>query len=334
MAVRFTRTDGTPLPINGFYSGSAAFFLASGPSLLQEDLDALKAPHLIKFGVNNSPATIKPNLWTMVDDTKSFLLSTWMNPSIIKFIPDGKPEHTLWDNNEWRESNLKVKDCPGVVLYPRNEYFQAEKFLGEDTVNWGNHTNRCACGWIRPDRLKKCPSCYEDQWRKDKCQKCGYCRPKQVRKCESCGLENRFGSRSVMLASLKIMWEIGVRTVFLLGCDFSMQAGKQNYHFKQARSKGSVKNNNATYEMLSERFDNARPYFKKAGFNVYNCTPNSGLKSFDYMPTAEAIEIASKYHPAVENTEGLYDRKVNEKKKRKGKIRTLEEFINARRDLV
>ncbi len=32
-----------------------------------------------------------------------------------------------------------VRDCPSIIYYDRNEHFQPEQFLWEDTFNWGNH---------------------------------------------------------------------------------------------------------------------------------------------------------------------------------------------------
>lgn len=123
------------------------------------------------------------------------------------------------------------------------------------------------------------------------------------------------GGRSVMLVALKILYYLGIRKVFLLGCDFKMDDNNK-YHFAQDRSKNSQKGNNATYEILKSRFQGLLPHFEEAGFNVFNCNMDSGLDVFPKMPFEEAIEFATNEMPDIANerTEGLYDREANKKK--------------------
>jgi len=114
-----------------------------------------------------------------------------------------------------------------------------------------------------------------------------------------------------------------VRTIYLFGVDFKMKLGKQNYHFEQARAKGSVKNNNNTYKALNARFAALRPIFEANGLNVFNCNSESGLTAFDFTSPEDAIVSATKLLPdfATEPTEGLYDRRAKleaaEKEKKK-----------------
>ena len=124
------------------------------------------------------------------------------------------------------------------------------------------------------------------------------------------------GGRSVMLVAIKLLYYLGIRKIFLLGCDFKMDDNTK-YHFDQDRSLGSQKGNNATYEILKTRFEALLPHFEKAGLKVFNCNMNSGLKVFPMIPFEEAINIATKEMPDIstERTAGLYDRKANERKK-------------------
>jgi hypothetical protein len=123
------------------------------------------------------------------------------------------------------------------------------------------------------------------------------------------------GGRSVMLVALKLLYFLGVRKVFLLGCDFKMDDNTK-YHFEQDRSKGSQSGNNATYDILKKRFEALLPIFDAANFKVFNCNLDSGLKVFPMIPFDEAIVLATKDMPNIktERTAGLYDRKANEKK--------------------
>jgi hypothetical protein len=61
------------------------------------------------------------------------------------------------------------------------------------------------------------------------------------------------GGRSVMLVAIRLLYYLGFRKVYLLGCDFDMSE-QRKYHFEQDRSEASIKGNNSTYEKLISRF--------------------------------------------------------------------------------
>lgn len=134
------------------YRGSVGFLIASGPSfgeLLKTEVtihgkkmsaaDALKHPGCVTIGVNNSARTFRPNLWTCVDDPGNFIKSIWLDPKIAKFVPFAHADKFLFDNERWQDMPQKVRDCPNMWYFRRNEKFDAEQFLTEDTFNWGNH---------------------------------------------------------------------------------------------------------------------------------------------------------------------------------------------------
>jgi hypothetical protein len=284
----FTR-DGHNMFMGDMYRGAAAFLVLGGPSLLDLNLDMLRHPGVLTMGVNNSVKTFRPNLWMCVDNPQSFIQSIWMDPTITKFVPYASAEKKLFDNNNWEMTEMVVGQCPNVFYYRRNEHFQAEQFLLEDTFNWGNHSNLCHCGYWRPDHKKA---------------------GKKVTVCPECG-QREFGSRSVFLPAIRMLYFLGVRTVFLLGCDFKMEMGKKNYHFDQDRSKGSVRGNNSSYKMLQKRFSELKPIFEKLGFCVFNCNPESHLEVFPKVAFTDAVRVATAAMPDTENerTDGLYDRK-------------------------
>lgn len=322
-----------PVYLNNIYRGSSLFLCCSGPSLLQHNLSLISG--MPTFAVNNAPIALRrhggfsPTFWTMTDDVGNFCASIYEDPRILKFLPDGKVNHKIFDNNKWNRQfpsgdcfkKKKIKDCPGVLYYMRppkeREFFDANTFLQGDEFCWGNWAQRCHCGYVRPEDVK------------DKL-------------CPECGERKNWGSRSCMLVAVRMAYELGFRKVFLLGCDFTMSKEEQNYAFEQERAAGAVRNNNNTYRMLNMRFDALKPVFDRAGFEVYNCFEGSGLKSFPYKPFAECVEMAYSY-PLEELTHGLYDRKANEKQWKKqqeesekrqqeqaalkGKPATLAEFV-------
>lgn len=285
----FTR-DGHNVFMGDMYRGSAAFLVLGGPSFAKLNHESLNSPGILTMGINNSVKTFRPNLWMCVDNPESFIMSTWMDPTITKFVPFDHAEKLLFDNNKWEMTNIKVGQCPNVFYYRRNEHFSADQFLFEDTFNWGNHSNLCQCGFWRPDHKKT--------------------KAKKITVCPECG-ERAFGSRSVFLPSIRMLYFLGVRTIFLLGCDFDMDLGKDNYHFDQKRSPSSVDSNNCSYKMLARRFEELNPVFEKMGLSVFNCNVDSKLDVFPKVYFGDAMDSVTSGFPDVcnERTSGLYDRK-------------------------
>jgi len=222
--------------------------------------------------MNNGPKTFRPDFWTCVDDPARFLKSIWLDPKVAKFIPMGSMEKKIFDNETWEMMNVKVGECPNVIGYRRNEKFVADRFLFEDTINWGNH-------------------------------------------------KDYGGGRSVMLPSIRILFLLGFRKVYLLGCDF-MMSEEYTYHFDEQRGKGAVNCNMSTYKRLKdEYFPQLKPFFDAEGFEVYNCNPDSGLKVFPHISFDDAIKEASSDlgDVANERTWGMYS-KPSEKEKWKDEL--------------
>jgi hypothetical protein len=118
------------------------------------------------------------------------------------------------------------------------------------------------------------------------------------------------GKRSVMLIAMKMLYYLGIRKVFLLGCDFNMSADS-TYHFKQERHASSVRGNNSTYEELCHRFEQLKPIFDKLGYQVFNCNADSNLKVFPFVSFEDAIASVDFPDVVSERTDGLYDREYN-----------------------
>lgn len=123
------------------------------------------------------------------------------------------------------------------------------------------------------------------------------------------------GKRSVLLVALKSLFVLGFRRVYLLGVDFNMSP-EAKYSFQQDRNSGSIKGNNATYQQLKWRFEQLKPHFDSAGFQVYNCNPDSALEVFPKISIEEAMEQALGFtdwpryiNGDMENTSGLYETK-------------------------
>jgi hypothetical protein len=134
----FTR-EGSQLNIIGQYRGASVFVIMNGPSLKDIDLQKLDQAGVMTYGVNNGPKTYRPNLWSCVDPPDRFIKSIWLDPKIQKIVPMDFFEKNIFDNEKWKAMKKRVGECPNVIGFRRNEKFMAQRFLWEDTINWGNH---------------------------------------------------------------------------------------------------------------------------------------------------------------------------------------------------
>lgn len=133
-------SNGYSVSLRNFYRNQQIFLMLSGPSLNSYDLSQLSKRGIMTMGVNNSWSIFKPNLWTSVDDPGNFLDIGWKDPTITKFVPIGHSHKLLVvkeaDGN-FRASQFRVKEMPGVYYFRRNLKFQPKRFLLENSVNWG-----------------------------------------------------------------------------------------------------------------------------------------------------------------------------------------------------
>lgn len=96
------------------------------------------------------------------------------------------------------------------------------------------------------------------------------------------------GGRSVLYAALRIMFYLGIRRVYLIGCDFKMIENRP-YVFNQGKWSGGIKTNNNNYDIMNVRLKHLNEKALTLGYKIYNCTPDSHLTAFPNMLYEEAI---------------------------------------------
>lgn len=111
------------------------------------------------------------------------------------------------------------------------------------------------------------------------------------------------GGRSVMLVALRLAYLLGFRKVHLLGCDFQMDE-QNRYWFHEDRTPSSIRNNTNSYRILTGYFEQLKPHFEHAGFQVFNANPESQLKVFPFVNPDEALRSAEVRTSA--STHGMY----------------------------
>lgn len=139
----FFTSDKRPVNIVGNYRGASIFFICNGPSLVNYDLSLMKQAGISTYGINNGPRTFRPDFWSCVDNPSRFMMNIWQDPKICKIVPSSHSNKVIFNNETWEDCYIDgrkklVKDCPNTLYFERNSKFIAEKYLPENTINWGN----------------------------------------------------------------------------------------------------------------------------------------------------------------------------------------------------
>jgi len=122
-------TDGTQtrLPLEGAFSGptrTGCWIIGGGPSLSTLPTDRIAASSLSKFSMNLAGhGLLRPNFWTAYDPTSRFQKSTYLDASIMKFIPRGRAMDVV------PGTTGKVCDSPNTVFFDRDQSVGFHDFL-------------------------------------------------------------------------------------------------------------------------------------------------------------------------------------------------------------
>jgi len=216
--------------------------------------------------LNNAWFLHRPHLWVCADTPERFWDEGWRDPTIMKFCPRSHMHRTL-----------RIPDDEGV-LKPSplkagdcpNTWF----YMRNNGFNPATFLDEEGVSW---GTLKGTP--------------------------DSLGIAN---SRSVMLSAMKILPWLGIRTIYLLGCDFHMALSQQAtpYAWDEKKDARGRKGNNNLYQVLATRLRAVAPFFEERGIKVYNCNPTSGLTVFPHLSYEEALGREGGKPPVV--TKGWY----------------------------
>lgn len=272
------------------------FLMCGGPSLKKTPLiTRLNGRGYFTMAVNNAAAFdwIKPNAFVCSDPPKKFQSSIWYDPSIMKFVPMQKlPRHK------------------GVIRQKiKGEFYVDDVSVCHMPNVWGFSRRT----WLMPD----------DSFFKHEA---------------SWGVLNRGLKQSpgqpktacTMLLGLRLLYEMGARTIYLVGADFNMTS--EGYAFPQERTEDAVRSNNVQYHIVNDWLCKMSEdgVFHRAGLEVFNCNPDSGLQAFPHRDLEESLQDALTYMPAEPfDTEGWYEKEdsgsIGERKRHRGKGNPLDQ---------
>lgn len=244
--------------LRNLLSGGTAFLLCGGPSANDLALEKLSQRGIWSLAVNNMAAhpRIRPQAFICADPPMKFSHSIWLDPGIMKFIPN--PKFTGSRNKlrrkvdgKFLDLDVRTPDAPNTWGFKRRGWMALdETFFTEDSAPWGNMNE----GVIRTG-LKK--------------------------------------TGCTMLCAIRLLRYLGAHRVFLVGVDFDMGEGR-GYSFGQKRTESNARSNNSQYEIVNEWLValHNNKIFERFGMEIYNCYQYSGLRAFPYVPFDQAVEAA------------------------------------------
>lgn len=257
--LRITMSDGvTPTNhLRNFLKGGAAFLVCGGPSLKNLPLERLYERGIFSLGVNNVAGRVPCSAFVASDPPRKFHSSIFFDPKIIKLLPTPKLQKNRGKlrkkvGNEFIDLDDTTSNCPNVWGFERRSWLACDHTWFTDTAAaWGNHNS---------------------------------------------GVEQTGERKTVntTFLGLRLLQYMGARYVFLLGVDFGMdpyKEAKDNYAFGETRNMEACITNNNQYAVSNDWLTRLRPVFESFGFYTFNCNPLSYLRSFDYVPFSEALEV-------------------------------------------
>lgn len=261
--------EGAGLFLRNHYKDTSIFFIGAGPSLLDYDLASLSQRGLITFGVNGvATKTFRPNLWTCVDTPLSFHESIWLDPAITKFISGGWSGHKFSTENRG-QSDLVVSQCPNIILYDKNDFFEPDKFFEEQTIAWG-------CAENVKDIL-------------------GITGGRSVM---------LVAFKIIAYLGFKRIYLLGCD--FNMQYDPEKNGKGITYAFNQYKNQKACSTNNTSFIRIEKRLKSLLPGLKQQNIKVYNCNEKSKLEIFPYKSFDDCKKQALKNFPAKITTQGLY----------------------------
>lgn len=109
--------------------------------------------------------------------------------------------------------------------------------------------------------------------------------------------------KSVFMVALRMLADLGVKRICLLGADFHMEPG-QSYAFDQEKNAGAARSNNGYYARMNRDLPKVWKDLLSIGCEVVNCTPGSHLTAFPTSTLADELARVVITPPA--SVAGLY----------------------------
>lgn len=237
-----------PISLAGLWAPQPGFLVCGGPSLQQLPLDLLKQRGIVSFAINNAAAYAPVSAYTFGDPQYKFHSACHFDPKCLTFAPIGKLRRTV---------RIKAKDHDA----------DGDVFRFTDV------------------RLFECPGVYgiarTGRFNADKFFSTYYAHWGHGGQTNS---EQPFRRLATMLMGIRMLHYLGCPRVYMLGVDFTFaDKTKPGYAWGDPASAG-----NKIWKKINAMLAGLVPTFEAAGFEVFNCNPDSNCEPFDYVSFEQA----------------------------------------------
>ncbi len=205
-----------------------AFLLGRGWSATLEKRQKIADAGIPAMAVNDYPKDgPKPNYWCSGDGAGNFGVRIWDDVDVMKFCGIRQIPLNLPREDAYEKARSS-KDAPNVHFFHHvNDLLEMESWLHVPYIAWGT----THFGPNVPPQFHK-----------------------------------EGAARSSMLIGLRLLWHLGYREVYLLGCDCTPHHHPAPNYWK----------------VMFHYIDQLRPIFDRFGYNVVQTNPDSHLRTFEF----------------------------------------------------
>ncbi len=304
-------TDGTEirLPLEDAYSGSSrtgCWIIGGGPALTALPIEQIAASLLPKFSINLAGhGLLRPTFWTSYDPTGRFQRSTYLDPSITKFVSRGRAMDVV------PGTTGKVCDSPNTLFFHRDQTIGFHNFL------------------YRPDSAPTSDAAPArggvTDWQDSLIQAIHIAYALGFRTLYLAGCDmhiapgtawiERAATVGVHYTPRELLKDFHHRCLQrgLTAAEIEALGSPRQYHFDEAKPLAAALQTDLHYFRVAQYLRLSRRAMSLAGMELVSVTPESRLNDYFSYQSAELVleRIASEIgEPAHEPTRGLYTEQV------------------------
>jgi hypothetical protein len=234
--------DGYDHPATWMHNGHAnpeedraAFLIGRGWSATREKREKVANSGIPAMAVNDYPkGGPKPEYWCAGDGPSLYGNRIWDDPDVMKFTPYAHTKVARPREDAFEPVQTPVDATNSHFFHKVNDLLSMDEWLHVPYISWGTTV-------FGPDV------------------------PPQFHK--------EGAARSSMVIGMRLLWHLGYRRVYLLGCDCTPHHHPAPNYWK----------------VMFHFIDQLRPVFDRWHYKVYQTNPDSHLRTFEFIDFDEAI---------------------------------------------
>jgi hypothetical protein len=302
-------TDGTEIcmPLAGTFCGSsrtACWIIGGGPSLTSLPTERIAASPAPKFSINLAGhGLLRPNFWTAYDPTGRFQRSTYLDASIMKFVPRGRAMDVVPGTTE------KVCDSPNTYFFDRDQTVGFHDFLVRTSSPHHPHTpagSAAITDW-QDSLIQAIHIAYSLGFRTLYLAGC------DMHVAPSPSWIDKAAAVGVRYTPKELLRDFQQRCIDHGLTDTEGVTSTRQYHFDESKPLAAAIQTDLHYFRVAQYLRLSRRALALAGMDLVSVTPGSRLN--DYFSSQSVETVLDRFaadigEPASEPTRGLYTEQV------------------------